>query len=355
MNGFRKENNGNFLAVLYALAAAAFYALNVPCSKYLLSHVPPVFMAGLLYIGAGLGVGCMYLFRYKKEFPESRLSKADKPYTVGMVALDILAPILLMLGVKIGSSAEASLLGNFEIVATTCIAFWIFRENVSWRLWTAIFFITVSSMILSLETVEGFSLSFGALLVLGATVCWGFENNCTRRISGKSTYQIVTVKGLCSGAGALAVSAVVGEGMPEWAYVLPALLLGFVAYGLSIFTYVRAQNVLGAAKTSAYYAVAPFIGAFLAFAFLGESLSVQYLVALLVMIVGTVFVIYDTLLQHHSHEHTHTFVHTHDGSTHSHTVVHTHGHDHFVTDSRHGHHHSQAELEKMLSAPHHGV
>ncbi len=295
------NSNGNFLAVFYALAAAVFYALNVPCSKYLLSHVPPVFMAGLLYIGAGLGVGCMYLFRLKKELPEKRLSKSDMPYTVGMVVLDILAPILLMLGVKIGSSAEASLLGNFEIVATTCIALWIFREKVSWRLWMAILFITVSSMILSFETVEGFSFSFGALLVLAATVCWGLENNCTRRISSKSTYQIVTVKGLCSGAGALAVSVAVGEGAPEWTYVLPALLLGFVAYGLSIFTYVRAQNVLGAAKTSAYYAVAPFIGAFLAFAFLGESLSVQYLVALLVMIAGTAFVVYDTLLSASHH------------------------------------------------------
>lgn len=128
----------------------------------------------------------------------------------------------------------------------------IFKEKVSGFLWTAIAFITLSSILLTFGGADSFDFSVGSLFVLGATVCWGFENNCTRKISGKSTYQIVTIKGLCSGAGSLIIALAIGERITECVYVLPALLLGFVAYGLSIFTYIRAQKTLGAAKTSAY-------------------------------------------------------------------------------------------------------
>ncbi|MBR1481400.1 MAG: DMT family transporter [Ruminococcus sp.] len=340
--------NGKMTAILYAIAAALFYALNVPCSKLLLHHTPPTMMAGLLYVGAGLGVGVMYLFHLPKEQKTERLDRSDLPYVIGMVLLDIIAPILLMVGVQIGSSANATLLGNFEIVATTVIALIIFKEKVSGFLWTAIAFITLSSILLTFGGADSFDFSVGSLFVLGATVCWGFENNCTRKISGKSTYQIVTIKGLCSGAGSLIIALAIGERITEWVYVLPALLLGFVAYGLSIFTYIRAQKTLGAAKTSAYYAVAPFIGAFLSFALLREDLSVSYILALAVMLAGTAFVVYDTLLNRHTHAHNHTFTHTHDGTTHTHTVTHSHRHDHFTKTDKHTHHHSQAELEKLL-------
>ena len=188
--------------------------------------------------------------------------------------------------------------------------------------------------------------SVGSILVLGATLCWGLENNCTRKISEKSTYQIVTIKGLGSGIGSLALSFITGETKFILKYIPFALLLGFVAYGLSIFTYIRAQKVLGAAKTSSYYSIAPFIGVFLAFILLHEKLSAQYFIALLVMIVGTAFVVYDTLLRAHQHEHSHTFTHTHDGATHTHTIVHTHLHKHFLTDEKHDHHHSMEELER---------
>lgn len=126
----------NIKAIFYAVAAAVFYALNVPCSKVLLDKVAPTFMAAFLYLGAGIGVGIMYLFRYKTESHLERLEKKDMPYTVGMVLLDMIAPILLMLGVKLGTSANASLLGNFEIVATSFIALLIFKEKVSKKLWT---------------------------------------------------------------------------------------------------------------------------------------------------------------------------------------------------------------------------
>jgi len=288
--------NDKVTAVCYAIAAAVFYALNVPCSKLLLDKIAPTFMAAFLYLGAGIGVSIMYLLHHRHESPTERLEKKDMPYTVGMVLLDIIAPILLMLGVKLGTSANASLLGNFEIVATTIIALLIFKEKVSRKLWTAIGFITLSSIILSFSGEDSFSFSVGSLLVLGATACWGLENNCTRSISEKSTYQIVTIKGFGSGIGSLIVAMTLGESLPEIRYILPAVLLGFVAYGLSIFTYIRAQKTLGAAKTSAFYAVAPFIGALLSFVFLRESLTTAYIIALVIMIIGTVFVVSDTLV-----------------------------------------------------------
>lgn len=288
--------NEKVMAICYAIAAAVFYAMNVPCSKLLLDKIAPTFMAAFLYIGAGIGVGMLYLFHHKHEPQSERLRKKDLPYTIGIVTLDIIAAILLMIGVKFGTSANASLLGNFEIVATTMIALLVFKEKVSPNLWVAIGLITLSSIILSFGGDGSFSFSVGSLLVLGATVCWGLENNCTRSISDKSTYQIVTIKGFGSGIGSLIIAFILGENLPEIRYILPAALLGFIAYGLSIFTYIRAQKTLGAAKTSAFYAIAPFIGVLLSFVFLRESLTMAYIIALVIMIIGTVFVISDTLV-----------------------------------------------------------
>lgn len=204
-------------------------------------------------------------------------------------------------------------------------------------------FITISSILLSFEGMNSFKFSSGSLFVLLATVCWGFENNCTRNISSKNTYEIVVLKGIFYGLGSLAIALIKGESMPEIAYIGVVLLLGFVAYGLSIFLYVRAQNTLGAAKTSAYYAVAPFIGAFLSFALLQERMTVMYLIAFVIMVVGTALVVADTLIRSHVHQHQHTFTHTHDGTTHTHTVTHTHEHNHYLTDERHGHTHAKTE------------
>ncbi len=344
--------NGKIKAIIYALLAALFYAINVPVSKILLRTVGPASMAALLYLGAGLGIAALSVFKNKDRNKSQRLTRKDMPYVIGMIVLDVAAPIFLMLGISYGSSANASLLGNFEIVATTVIALCIFEEAVSKRLWIAILLITLSSIILSFEGTESLQFSYGSLFVLLATVCWGFENNCTRNISSKDTYEIVTVKGIFSGLGSLVIAFSRREAFPEIRYIAAALILGFVAYGLSIFLYVRAQNTLGAAKTSAYYAVAPFFGVFLSFVFLREELSILYLTALVVMIAGSVFVVRDTLVRHHSHTHQHTFTHTHDGVKHTHTVMHTHDHDHYVTDERHGHHHSVSELEKLAGAVH---
>lgn len=332
-------------AIMFAFLAAVFYAINVPISKVLLQHVGPTTMAALLYLGAGIGIGMMSLFNKKDREKAESLTKAELPYIVGMIVLDIAAPIFLMLGISYGSSANASLLGNFEIVATTVIALILFKEAVTKRLWVAIGLITLSSILLSFEGTDSFHFSYGSLLVIMATVCWGLENNCTRELSSKSTYQIVMLKGLCSGLGALVIALIKRESFPGIGYIAIALALGFVAYGLSIFMYVRAQNVLGAAKTSAYYAVNPLIGALLAFVFLSESLSWMYVIALLVMVIGSALVVVDTFIRQHDHEHQHTFTHSHGGSTHTHTVRHSHVHKHYLTEEKHRHRHSIEELE----------
>lgn len=282
-------------AILYAILAAVFYAINTPVSKLLLGTVPATYMASFLYLGAGVGVGILYLFHYQKEDKSERLTKSDLPYTVGMIALDIAAPIFMMLGISLGTASNASLLGNFEIVATTLIALLFFREAVPAKLWAAIGLITASSVILSFEGEGSFRFSVGSLFVILATVCWGLENNCTRKISEKSTYEIVTLKGIFSGLGALVIAFMTGDAFPPVLPVLGAMALGFVAYGLSIFTYIRAQRDLGAAKTSAFYAIAPFIGVMLSFVLVGEAPGISYFAALAIMIAGTALVVWDTL------------------------------------------------------------
>ena len=254
-----------WMPILFAFLAAVFYAVNTPFSKLLLSYVSSTFMAAFLYLGAGVGVGVMYIFHFKKEKREERLTKDDLLYTILMVVLDILAPIFLMLGLSYGNAANASLLGNFEIVATTLIAFLIFKESVNKRLFLAIILITISSILLSFEGKGSFQFSYGSLFVLLATACWGLENNCTRKISNKSSYEIVTIKGLFSGSGAFIIALLLKQSLPNIKYIILAMLLGYVSYGMGIFLYIRAQRDLGAAKTSAYYAVAPFVGSFLSF------------------------------------------------------------------------------------------
>ncbi|MGN0627992.1 MAG: DMT family transporter [Oscillospiraceae bacterium] len=284
-------------ATVFAVLAAALYAINVPLSKLLLEHAAPTMMAAFLYLGAGIGL--FILGRIQKASGRGAsaepLTKADLPYTVGMVVLDIIAPILLMLGIERTSSANVSLLNNFEIVATSLIALFIFKEVISKRTWLAIVLVTAASAILSFEGAGSFEFNTGSLLVLGAATCWGLENNCTKMISGKSSVQIVTIKGCFSGLGSLIVAFAVGESLPAIKYIAFILLLGFVAYGLSINFYIMAQKDLGAAKTSAYYSVAPFLGVGFSMALLGEAPGAQFYIALAIMALSTVIMVKDTL------------------------------------------------------------
>lgn len=288
--------NKKIKAIISALLAAVLFAISTPLSKKLMENIPPSFMAAFLYLGAGVGVGIMYIFNYKKEDKSLKLDKSDFKYTIAMIGLDILAPLLLMLGIKLGSASNASLLENFEIVATSLIALIIFKEKISYKLWIAIFFIIISSFILTFNDKTSLDFSIGSIFVLLATISWGLENNCTKKISEKSTYQIVTLKGIFSGLGSLFIGFLLKEKIINYKYIFLAMILGFVAYGLSIFLYVRAQRDLGAAKTSAYYSVAPFVGAFLAFIINGERPDEKFLLALIFMIIGTIFVVNDSLI-----------------------------------------------------------
>lgn len=330
------------LATVFAILAALLYAVNIPVSKLLLTQVQPVTMAAFLYLGAGVG-----LFMWdrmagnrKKEAP---LTKAELPYTIGMIVLDIAAPILLMLGLEYTNAANASLLNNFEIAATALIAFFAFREVLTKRLMLAIILVTAASITLSFEGIESFQFNTGSLLVLGAACCWGLENNCTRMLSTKSSVQITTIKGICSGAGSLLIALITGERIPAVKWVLAVMLLGFVAYGLSINFYIKAQKELGAAKTSAYYSLAPFLGVAFGIVLLGERPGVQFYAGLVIMVAATVLLIKDTISLQHTHEHTHvhTHEHSHDGIAHTHEHIHVHSHNHIhgSEESAHEHEH----------------
>ena len=337
------------IATIYAVLAAALYAINVPLSKVLLNYVEPTMMAAFLYLGAGVGLFLYGIFEKEsgRKVKREPLTKNELPYTVAMVILDIAAPILLMMGIKISNSANVSLLNNFEIVATSMIALVIFKEVISKRLWIAISLVTIASVILSFEGVGALEFNHGSIYVLGACFCWGLENNCTRMISHKSSIEIVVIKGTFSGLGSMVVALLIGEKLPEISWLLCVLLLGFVAYGLSIYFYITAQKDLGAAKTSAYYSIAPFLGVAFGMLILGERPAIQFYAALLIMIISTWFMVKDTVeLQHtHEHAHTHTHEHRHGDQVHSHehTHLHSHTHIHGKDTENHTHTHELAD------------
>lgn len=325
-------------AVGLALLAAVLYAVNLPFSKLLLGQVGSLTLAGLLYLGAGAGMALLSLF-HRDDAP--RLGREDLAPTLGMILLDIAAPILLMLGLRGGEAASASLLGNFEIVATALFALLLFRERVSRTLWAALGCITLSCGVLSFQGAESLRFSTASLLALGAACCWGLENNCTRRLSSKSAREIVILKGFFSGGGSLCLARLAGESLPPLGIALRAMGLGFVSYGLSIFFYVRAQRDLGAARTSAYYSVNPFVGSLLALVLLREGLGPGYFAALPGMLLGVGLATADTLSQEHSHPHTHRMK-TGDGG--EKTVTHTHPHRHFG-GGKHRHPHLRGAKE----------
>ena len=279
-------------AIAFAVLAALFYALSSPISKILLEDVSPYLMASLLYLGAGIGMLAVRSASPSSRREERPLTRGDMPYIIGMVVLDIAAPILLMYGLLNSTASSVSLLNNFEIVATTLL---LFGEKVSSRTWAAVILITISAVILSTAGTGELTFSHGSLAVILACVCWGLENNCTRRLSDSGPLRIVVIKGIFSGLGALLIATFMEIGSPTLSEIAGALLLGFVSYGMSLFFYISAQGKLGAAKVSAYYAMSPFIGAFISLLLLGEELTWTFAVALAVMALGTVILTWETL------------------------------------------------------------
>lgn len=287
MTGKKKREN-NKTGIALAMLAAALYAVNSPFSKILLGYIPPTLMAGFLYLGAGVGmIGIALVRRQTAAFvKEAKLSAEDLPYTIAMIVLDIAAPVCLLFGLKTTTAANASLLNNFEIVATALIALLIFKEKISKRLWLGIVFVTASCLLLSFEDVSSLRFSFGSLLILSACLCWGLENNCTRKLSAKDPLQIVLLKGIFSGMGSVIIGLCIGERITVFWSVPATMAVGLVSYGLSIFFYVYAQRQIGAARTSAYYAVAPFIGVLLSLIIFREIPGAVFFAALGLMVIG---------------------------------------------------------------------
>jgi len=350
----KKLQTVRYRSVGFAVLAAALYGISAPVSKLLLKELSPTLMAALLYLGAGLGMLIVNAVKVmmKAERIEAKMTRKELPFVVLMVLLDIAAPIFLMLGLKMTTSANASLLNNFEIVATSVIALVLFKESIGKRMWMAIGLITLSSIVLSVQDLSSFSFSLGSLFIILACISWGFENNCTRMLSLKDPLQIVVVKGFGSGLGSLIIAFYMKETSGTFIYIAIALLLGFVAYGMSIFLYIKAQRELGAARTSAYYATAPFIGVIISWIVFREGISTTFLIALGIMLVGTYYAVSED--HGHSHKHvkeSHDHNHRHDDGHHFHThddghLFHTnddfqgeHSHDHTHEEVAHEHKH----------------
>ena len=285
------------IAILHAILAAVLYSLLAPVSKLLLTDLPPVAGAGLLYLGAGLGMaaicGVQKLRGIKPGKPS--ISRGDLKYVVTMVALDTAAPIFLLLGLSLSTPESVSLLNNFEIVTTAVIAAVFFREAVGRVLALSIGIITAACLLLSLDGGMSLSFSAGSVFVLLACVCWGLENNCTSSLSGKDTRQIVIIKGLGSGTAALFISLVIGEGFSPSRNSALAMVLGFLTVGLSVYFYVLAQSRIGAARTGSYYAVSPFVGVLLSLLIFREIPGPLFWVAFALMALGTCINVLDTL------------------------------------------------------------
>lgn len=337
---------GHAKAVFTAILAAALFGFSAPVSKLLLAEIPPTMLAALLYLGAGLGMLLVRMLKgvRNRERIEAGMSRRDAPYVIGMIMLDIAAPVCMMLGLAMTTPANASLLTNFEIVATSLIALLIFKEAVGKRMWLAVLLITISSMVLSVEDLSSLKFSAGSLLILLACLCWGFENNCTRMLSLKDPLQIVVVKGFGSGAGALIIAFALQQYSTSLTYIVLTLLLGFVAYGLSIYFYIIAQRDLGAARTSAYYAAAPFIGVILSIVMFGQKITLSFIIAMAIMSAGAFL----AAVEHHKHVHchnelTHEHRHRHDDDHHTHVHSnhvedeHSHPHTHEKTEHSHKH------------------
>lgn len=308
------------------IVAAALFGLSAPLAKILLGEISGVMLASLLYLGSGVG---LLFFRgafYGKTSGqrEAGIGRKDLIYlSGGIFAGGVAAPIALLSGLGSSPASVASLMMNFEGVATAIIAALFFKEAIGRRSWTAIMLVFLGSTILTFQPGQ-WTVSLGALSILSACVFWGIDNNFTRNISSKDPVEIVTIKGLCAGTFSLIFALLLGDNIPGMYAILSALLLGFFSYGLSTVLFVYSLRNLGAARTGAFFGAAPFIGAFASFLILREELSVLFITALPLMLAGM------CLLFSENHEHVHT--HYVGGQE----LIHKHPH---LPDTQHRHKH----------------
>lgn len=335
---------GTRTPILLALVAATLFGASAPLAQVLLAACPPVMLAGLLYVGAGLAVTGARLLRGHST-GESPLARRDLPWLAGtVVAGGFLAPVLLMVGLASTPAATASLLLNTEAVFTALIAAAFFLEGIGRRVWAAIGLITAAGMVLSFNTTGRLGLSLGALAVVGACALWGLDNNCARQISAKDPFAIGTVKGLGAALLSLTLALSLGEPLPPLAVGLEAVLLGAVCYGVSMVCFLLALRSLGAARTAGVFGLAPFIGAGLALLITPVIPGWQFLVALPLMAAGALLIAREEHVHvhvherlEHAHRHRHDIHHQHLHVDEGEAEVHAHAHTHERLEHAHGH------------------
>ena len=343
---------------LVALASAILFGASTPLAKLLLGDgVDAGLLAGLLYLGSGVGLSAVLLSRKLTgaTITEAPLRRADLPW-LSLVVLfgGVLGPLLLMVGLSTTPASSASLLLNVEGLATMAIAWIVFRENVDRRLMIGAFAILAGAVVLSWRGGPG-GIGWGALAIVVACLAWAIDNNLTRKLSSSDPMQITAIKGLAAGAVNLLLALGRGASLPHLSTLGAAAAVGFLGYGVSLVLFVLALRQLGVARAGAYFSTAPFIGASLAILLFKEPVTVQLILAAGLMGVG----VWLHLSESHDHDHLHEALehehrhvhdahhqHTHDaddppGEPHSHPHKHRplrHAHPHYP-DLHHRHHH----------------
>ena len=334
--------------ILYALMAALLFGLSTPLAKLAIQAAPPLLVAGLLYLGSGIGLALVRRIRVARgiEFREAPLVRADLPWLAGAIlAGGVIAPTLLLFGLLSTTASAASLLLNLEAVATAVIAWVVFRENVDRRVGLGFAAILLGGILLSLPHGNDLRLSFGALLIAGACLCWGIDNNLTRKISGSDPSQIAMWKGLVAGGVNTALALLMGAKLPSLDLVFGVAAIGFLGYGVSLVLFVLALRHLGAARAGAYFSTAPFAGVAFALAIGQGRLDWTLCFSGALMLLG----VWLHVSEKHSHEHAHELMehdhlHFHD-EHHQHThspddpseEPHSHAHQHKQMKHTHAH------------------
>jgi drug/metabolite transporter (DMT)-like permease len=316
-------------------------------AKLLLRDITPIALAGLLYLGAFLGLFIYSLFfspRNAAVAEAERLRKKDLPWLAGAVlAGGVVAPISLMLGLNLISGFSVSLLLNLEGIATAVIAVLVFRENSGPRLWLALICMTAAGVLLSWSPEQGTFNITGPVLILLAVVGWGVDNNLTRQISNRNPIQITYIKGLAGGAISLSVALILGIGIPFDITLLFALLLGSLSYGLSLVFFIKALRGLGSSRTGAFFSLGPFIGAVVSIAVLREAIGWVMFPAFLLIASGVWLIVGEKHVHAHAHPSmTHTHRHRHDDLHHLHQHPQScreHSHEHCHPQLNHSHVH----------------
>ena len=307
------------LSIAYALAAAALFGASTPLAKSLGLSLSPILLAGLLYLGSGIGLASVRLIRDRGWVPTG-LTPSEWPWLLGAIAFGgILGPVALMFGLTRTASATASLMLNLESVLTAVIAWVVFRENADRRIVLGMLAIVLGGVVLSGSGADGSRQDWtGPLAVALACLCWGIDNNLTRKVSASDALFIAGAKGLIAGLVNCSLALYLGAQIPGMAQLAPILLVGFLGYGISLVMFVLALRGLGSARTGAYFSTAPFLGAAVALLAFGESVTVAFWIASALMAVG----VWLHLTERHAHEH------VHEATEHGHWHVHDEHHQH---------------------------